>query len=52
MGALGYVAVGLPERGEWQGIVVLPCYKHMADEMMDAVRSRLGKKSATLTIPW
>ena len=36
-GALGYVVVSLPERGEWQGFFVMPSYASQGKAMLRAV---------------
>lgn len=37
-GALGYVVVSLPERGEWQGFFVMPSYASQGEAMLRAVK--------------
>lgn len=37
-GALGYVVISLPDRGEWQGFFVLPGYEQRGQAMLRDVR--------------
>ena len=45
-GALGYVVVSLPERGEWQGFFVMPSYAAKGESMLLAVKDANAEATA------